>query len=53
MTLIHILAALGIIAASSTYVILKTSGAEAAVIYLIYAVAVCASLTASILLRFP
>ena len=51
MTLIHIIAVLGIIAALGTYAIFKTSGAEAAVIYLVYAVAVCAALAVSVLLR--
>ena len=51
MTLIHIIVALGIIAALCAYEIFKTSGAEVAVIYLVYAVTVCALLTVFILSR--
>ena len=41
MTIVHIIAALGVIAALCAYAIFKVSGAEAAVIYLVYAVVVC------------
>ena len=45
MTIVHIIAALGGIAALCTYTIFKASGAGAAGIYLVYTVAVCVTLT--------
>ena len=45
MTIDHISAALDSIAALCTYTIFKASGAGAAGIYLVYAVAVCVTLT--------